>query len=112
MAAEATRSLLHDFDALITQADRLLHRYYDATTLLMNRSVIAEAANSVARAREVAELTRLTFVFIPLSFTATFSGMNVRELSRRKGGDGRDVPLWLWVAFSAPVLLASLGLMH
>jgi CorA-like Mg2+ transporter protein len=107
-AADAARQLLSYFEDLESQAKRLLVRYREAMSVLMNRAMVAEANKNLEQAKEVAKLTRLAFVYIPLSFTATFFGMNLSPIN---GSKNNDINLWVWFVVSAPVLVVSLMLM-
>jgi Mg2+ and Co2+ transporter CorA len=107
-AADAARQLLRYFEDLESQAERLLVRYHEGMSVLMNRAIVAEANKNLEQAKEVAKLTRLAFVYIPLSFTASFFGMNVSPIN---GSNSSDIQLWVWFVVSAPVLIVSLVLM-
>src|SRR5438552_3121441 len=74
--------------------------------LLMNRAMIAESQKAINQAQEVTKLTRLAFIFIPISFTASFFGMNLGPLVQ-----GAIHGIWLWFAVSAPVVIISMLLM-
>ena len=74
--------------------------------LLMNRAMIAETNKTILQAKEVTKLTRLAFVYIPLSFTASFFGMNVDTFVK-----GAPTHIWVWFSVSAPIVLISMVLM-
>lgn len=107
-ATDAARQLLGYFEDLESQAGRLLVRYSEGMSVLMNRAIVAEANKNLEQAKEVAKLTKLAFVYIPLSFTATFFGMNVSPIN---GSQNNLLHLWVWFVVSAPVLIVSLILM-
>lgn len=109
-AADAAKQLLRYFEDLESQAERLLVRYSEGMSVMMNRAMVAEANKNLQQAKEVAKLTRLAFVYIPLSFTASFFGMNVSPINN--GSEENDnLQLWVWFVVSAPVLIVSLILM-
>ena len=112
-ALDAARQLEKTFEILLQQAEQLLTRYRDGMNVLMNRATMAEANKSLAQAKEVAKLTKLAFVYIPLSFTASFFGMNLAPLNAASssGGGRSELQLWVWFVVSSPVLLFSLMLM-
>ena len=112
-ALDAAKQLEKTFETLLQQAEQLLTRYRDGMNVLMNRASMAEANKSLAQAKEVAKLTRLAFVYIPLSFTASFFGMNLSPLNTTSstGGGRGELQLWVWFVVSSPVLLFSLMLM-
>jgi Mg2+ and Co2+ transporter CorA len=71
----------------------------------MSSMSIAESKKAIDQAERVTRLTLLAFIFVPLAFTTSFFGMNVKELS------GTTTSLWWWAAFTVPVLiLAFIGL--
>jgi len=45
----------------------------------------------------------LAFFFIPLSFTASFFGMNFKEL----GSSNQDLSVWVWFIVSVPIFGVS-----
>ncbi|KAL9042200.1 MAG: hypothetical protein Q9214_003856, partial [Letrouitia sp. 1 TL-2023] len=90
----AAKSLLIDYQHLLSRTERLSTQCQAQTTLLMNRAMIAESTKAIQQAREVTKLTRLAFVFVPLSFTASVCGMNLEPFIR----DGPS--LWVWFALS------------
>ena len=102
---QAAKSILTDFQHLLMRAERMSSQCQSQTTLLMNQAMIAESSKAIKQAKEVTKLTRLAFVFIPLGFTASICGMNLRPFTK----DGS--PLWIWIAISAPILLLSFLLM-
>ncbi|MCJ1265321.1 hypothetical protein MMC22_005197 [Lobaria immixta] len=97
----ATKSLLIDYQHLLSRTERLSTQCQAQMTLLMNQAMIAESTKAIQQAKEVTKLTRLAFVFVPLSFTASICGMNLWPFIR----DGPS--LWVWFALSAPFLLLS-----
>lgn len=106
IAAAAAASLAADFAHLSARTERILASLRDAEALLMNRAMICEAEKTMAQAQQVTKLTQLAFVFIPLSFTATLFGMNVKPFE-----ESATMPLWVWFAVSVPVLGLSIALM-
>ncbi|MCJ1251904.1 hypothetical protein MMC30_009142 [Trapelia coarctata] len=105
-AAEAARVLLRHYEDLTRQTERALARYRGRMNLLMNSARIAETNKTIMQAKEVTKLTRLALVYIPLSFTASFFGMNIGIFV-----NGTPTRIWVWFAVSVPVMLISLILM-
>lgn len=97
----AAKSLLIDYQHLLSRNERLSTQCKAQMTLLMNRAMLAESTKAIQQAKEVTKLTRLAFVFVPLSFTASICGMNLWPFIR----DGPS--LWVWFVLSAPFLLLS-----
>jgi hypothetical protein len=105
-AADAARVLLRHYEDLTKQTEKALARYRDGMNLLMNRAMIAETNKTIMQAKEVTKLTRLAFVYIPLSFTASLFGMNVNTFVT-----GATTNIWVWFCVSVPIVLISLVLM-
>ena len=106
IADEAARDLLEGYDHLVHRVVALSKRCSDSTMSLMNQSMLEESRNAISQARVVGRLTLLAFFFIPLSFTTSFFGMNVREIT---GEDGPRISVWLWFVVTAPIFLVSLA---
>lgn len=94
-------SLLTDFHHLLSQARDLSAQCDKGMTIIMNNVSIQESRRAVWQAEATTRLTRLAFVFIPLSYTASFFGMNFTELSTPTHS------LWVYFAVSVPVMLIS-----
>lgn len=75
-------------------------RCQEAITVLMSTVTIQDAKKAIAQAERVAKLTFLAFIFVPLSFTTSFFGMNFRELE--------ELSIWRWVVMSAPIITVTL----
>lgn len=98
--------LLQDYEYLLQRAAKLASRCDQGMGVIMNNAVIAESKKAIEQTQEVAKLTRLAFFFIPLSFTASFLGMNLEQF-----GNG-SVQLWIWFALSVPVFGLSVLLLY
>jgi hypothetical protein len=100
-ADAAAELLLTDFQNLLSRAEQLSARCQSGMSICMNSAAIAESQRAIAQAMSVEQLTRLAFFYIPLSFTASFFGMNLSYF-----GTG-NIKLWVWFATSVPLVLAS-----
>jgi Mg2+ and Co2+ transporter CorA len=98
--------LLADYKDLLNRAEMLSDRCKSRLNILMNRAGIVESNKAIEQTKEVTKLTRLAFVFIPLSFTSSFFGMNLTPLV-----DNVTYGLWLYVAVSAPLVIFLLIVM-
>lgn len=102
LKAEASaRTLLTDFRNLLSRTQQLAAQCRSGMSVCMNSAAIAESQRAIEQAKQVERLTRLAFFYIPLSFTTSFLGMNLKVL-----GSGK-LQLWVWFAFAVPVLLIS-----
>jgi hypothetical protein len=105
-ARTATESLRADYQYLLSQALKLMNQCDRGVQVVMNNAIIKESREAMVQAEGVVKLTRLAFVFIPLSFTTSFFGMNFSEF-----GTG-DLAIWLWFAVSLPIVAIALLLMR
>jgi hypothetical protein len=94
-------ALLVDFKRLLSRAEHLSARCQSGMAICMNSASIAESKRAISQAQQVDQLTRLAFFYIPLSFTASFFGMNVTSF-----GTG-TLHLWSWFAVSVPLVIIS-----
>ena len=87
--------LLADFDHLLQRCQNLLRRCEAITGMLQSSISILEAQKSIQQSQEIARLTTVALVFIPLSFCATVFGMNVQEITK-----GDQPSLWVYFIVS------------
>ncbi|KAK5459521.1 hypothetical protein LTS15_003649 [Exophiala xenobiotica] len=100
-------AILHDFDYLLEKAKDLTNECDRGMGIMMNKASIKEAQKAIVQAERVTKLTKLAFVFVPLSLTCSFFGMNFSQFSA-----GSDLSLWVWAALSAPILILSMVFMN
>jgi len=96
------RTLLRDFHTLAEQAQHLSKQCERGMDVVMSNTVIRESREAMAQAEGVAKLTRLAFIFIPLSLVTSVFGMNFTELN-----SGSELSIWVFFVASAPVLIIS-----
>jgi hypothetical protein len=88
-------TLFRDFKHLLSQAEALSEQCDRGMTVFMNSAMIAESKRAIKQAEGVGKLTFLAFFYIPLSFTASFFGMNFHQL-----GTG-TLSIWVWFVASS-----------
>lgn len=98
----------HDFPAFkarTTQCTititRLQQRTEQINKLLMANMSMIESKRGIAEAESVTKLTELAFFFIPLTFSASILGMQVRELSES------EVSLWMFFLLAIAIMTSS-----
>lgn len=96
-------AVLRDFDHLLEKAKDLTSECDRGMSIMMNKASIKEAQRAIVQAERVTKLTKLAFVFVPLSFTCSFCGMNFSQFS-----SGSNLDIWVWFAVSGPVLVLSI----
>ncbi|PGH34680.1 hypothetical protein GX50_02468 [[Emmonsia] crescens] len=100
-ATTAAEGLEQDFSHLLNCAQTLHTRCNEAITVLMSSISISESTKAIDQGRRVAKLTFLAFIFVPLSFTTSFFGMNVKEF------EANNPPIYYWVACSILVMIMA-----
>ncbi|KAK8068766.1 hypothetical protein PG994_005382 [Apiospora phragmitis] len=81
--AEEMTSMLEDFRAALRRAEALCDECFQGIGIVAHNATIRESQKAFAEARSVTKLTKLALVFVPLSFTTSAFGMNVKELGPR-----------------------------
>ncbi|KAH8710030.1 hypothetical protein GQ44DRAFT_627314 [Phaeosphaeriaceae sp. PMI808] len=105
-ALAAAKRLRTDYQHLIDRTLKLLGYCEHGVQVVMNNAMIKESREAIMQAGGVVKLTRLAFVFIPLSFTTSFFGMNFKQL------DGDVLGVWIWFVVSLPILVIVVLLMR
>ncbi|EKG17377.1 Mg2+ transporter protein CorA-like/Zinc transport protein ZntB [Macrophomina phaseolina MS6] len=99
-------TLTTQYNKLLRRAESLSMQLEDQTRFLTNQAMIDEATRARNQATEVTKLTRLAFFYIPISFVASFFGMNLDPLT-----DAPNSLFWFFV-ISVPVLSLSMAFMQ
>jgi len=105
-AAFSAQSLEQDFKHLLDRAVALRTRINEEITVLLSSISIAESQGATEQAQRVGKSTLLAFIFVPLSFTTGFFGMNVTEIASDK------LSLKWWVAMSVPVTVIAISMLY
>lgn len=101
-AEAAANLLLRDYEHLLYRTEALSERCRRGIGVIISSASITESKRAIAQAYEVTKLTRLAFLYIPLSFTTSFFGMNLTPIAAGQHD------LWLWVVVSIPILAVSI----
>ncbi|KAF2758786.1 hypothetical protein EJ05DRAFT_538090 [Pseudovirgaria hyperparasitica] len=101
-AREAAETLHRTFRKLERRAHAVSEACRDAISMLSSDAMVREAQKSMKTAEGIAKVTFIAFVFVPLSFTTSFFGMNFAEFN------GKNLGIWVWFMVSVPVLMLSL----
>jgi hypothetical protein len=105
-AETSLNKLRLDYEYLLARTLAISDKANRGMQVVMNNVMIGESQRAIAQAAGVAKLTRLAFIFIPLSFVCSFFGMNFDQL-----GSG-NLNLWVWVVTSVPIFALSILLMR
>ncbi|KAF2160590.1 hypothetical protein M409DRAFT_28976 [Zasmidium cellare ATCC 36951] len=104
-ADKAGSELLDNYQGLLRKATALAEECDRGIRRIEHLESYAESKRAIAQAQGVEKLTRLAFVFVPMSFSCAFFGMNFKEI-----GQG-TLSLWVWFAVTVPIFVLSLVLM-
>lgn len=101
-ARVTAQNIERDFEHLLKRAQTLHSRTTEAIAVLMSSISIFESQKAIQQAEDMARLTSLAFLFVPLSFATSLFGMNFKEL------DDKKLSIWLWGLVSAISLLIAI----
>lgn len=95
-------SLKRDLEFLENEAKTITELCDSGKSTILSNFSISEARRTTEEARLVTEFTkattRLTFIFLPISFVTSVFGMNFQQF-----GQG-SLSIWLWVQVTLPLL--------
>lgn len=97
----AVLQILADFERLVSRSELLCKECTRNISIAMNNASIAEAKRGIEQSQRLFKFTVLASVYVPLSFTASFFGMNFKEI-----GQGR-LSIWLYFVVSLPIFAFS-----
>jgi hypothetical protein len=102
----AADAIEQDFIHLLGRAEMMHKRCNEAIVVLMSSVSISESKKAIGQASRVARLTFLAFLFVPLSFTTSFFGMNVTELANNR------LSIFWWAVVSIPLSILTILLFY
>lgn len=100
-ADRAARQLETRYQRLLAKCVRLLEQSSSAITILMNLQSQRQADKAMEQTDKLGKLSVLAYFYIPITFAASFYGMNFAEL-------GDYLSIWTYFAMAAPLLVVSL----
>ena len=93
-------SLKKDYKSLLARCARLASRCEVSSRTLVGAMQLLEAKKGIDQTKQVHKLTRLAFIFIPLTFVSGVFGMNVSTF--------KDYPpLWTYFVVAIPLTFVS-----
>jgi len=84
-------ALLSDFEHLLSRGETLAHWSTEGIDLIVNAAVLQQSRKAKTKAEAMERMIVLAIFFLPLSFTASFCGMNCIEF-----GTGKQS---IWLSF-------------
>ena len=100
-AGTTTMWILQDLNSNLEYAKALDKQSQEGITVLMSSASIAESRKAMALQERIGKLTLLAFLFVPLSFTTSFFGMNFKELN------AQVMSIWTWFVMAIPVIAVT-----
>jgi Mg2+ and Co2+ transporter CorA len=101
VAEEAISTLSIDVKSLLKRSGLLAKRCVDGIEAIGSNAQLEEARKAIQEAEQTRRLTLLAFFYLPLTFTTSIFGMNIREL-----GQG-DKSIWISFVTGFVVLVLS-----
>ncbi|KAG5802110.1 hypothetical protein H9Q74_013382 [Fusarium xylarioides] len=89
------------YEHLLGKCDRLSDHCASGISILMSLDAHEQAAKAMTQAGRLGKLSVLAYVYIPITFAASFYGMNFAEL-------GDHLSIWCFFAMAAPLLAVSM----
>jgi len=97
-AARKNRDMLiKDHEWIINRCNSLISRCEVISGSLMSMASLEASQRSIQESYHINRLTKLAFIFIPMSFTASVFGMNVAEMAKNPS-------IWVFFLVAAPVV--------
>ncbi|KAK0100603.1 hypothetical protein ONS95_007058 [Cadophora gregata] len=102
------RDVINDYKALIVQTERTNHEIQAYLQAVQGMDALNETKAAIKQADSVRKLTFVAFVFIPLSFSCSFFGMNIKQLDSGTVNIGYFFLLAFLSALLAYIISASI----
>ncbi|PVI00669.1 hypothetical protein DM02DRAFT_671784 [Periconia macrospinosa] len=91
-----------DFEELLSAAAILSNRFTESIALIQAVTTVKQAERALEESQSLKSLTKLAFIFVPMSFVTSFLGMNVREFS---GQNSQSI--WLFFVVAVPLTVVA-----
>jgi len=95
------KGLMDDYNALLQKSRKLCEKCKNGIEITMNKSLVLESRRAIEQTERVKKLTLLATFFIPLTFSTSVFGMNLKVF-----GQG-NVAFWWFIVFSVPITLLA-----
>ncbi|KAF5969746.1 tetratricopeptide repeat domain-containing protein [Fusarium bulbicola] len=89
------------YEHLLGKCERLSEHCAGGISILMSLDAHEQTAKAMTQAGRLGKLSVLVYVYIPITFAASFYGMNFAEL-------GDHLSIWCFFAMAAPLLVVSM----
>ena len=89
------------YQYLLRRCERLSEQFSSSITILTNMEAHHQTTKAIEQTDRLGKLSFLAYVYIPITFAASFFGMNFAEL-------GTQLSLWTFFVVAIPLLIMSL----
>lgn len=95
------KGLIDDYNELLQRSYTLCELCRNGIGITINKSMFLESRRAIEQNERLKKLTLLATFFIPLTFSTSVFGMNLRLLGQS------DVDVWWFVVFSVPIIILA-----
>lgn len=99
-ANRAASQLEVRYKRLLERCERLQDHCASSVTILMNQQSQQQNERAMEQTKQLNKLSVLAYFYVPITFSASFFGMNFREL-------GTDLSIWIFFAMAAILIIIS-----
>lgn len=96
----AANQLELQYEHLLNFCNRLSEQCTSGMAVLASAQSHQQSEKAIDQSEKIMKLTVLAFFYVPLSFTTSFFGMNLKELNT-------DLSIWTWFCLSIPLIFVS-----
>ena len=105
VAQQNRDTLRKDHEWIIGRCQALSARCEVISNSLLSMASFEASQRSILKSNQINCLTKLAFIFIPMSFIASVFGMNVAEMAR-------NPPIWIFLVVAIPVVGFTITVMN
>lgn len=102
-AVEVAQDLELRYLHLLARCERLQEECGSSITLLTNRQAQDQTDRAIEQTEQLNKLSVLAYFYIPMTFAASFFGMNFKEL-----GTSSNLSIYLYFVVAVPMLIGSI----
>lgn len=100
-ADHAAAMLEARYDRLLKRCERISEQCSSSINIMMSFQAQNQARQAMEQADKLGELSFLAYIYIPITFAASFYGMNFQEL-------GQQLSIWSFFVMAVALLVVSL----
>ncbi|KAL9611675.1 MAG: hypothetical protein Q9167_003704 [Letrouitia subvulpina] len=97
-ADRAASQLQLGYEHLLRRCERLSEQFASSIKMLMSLETQQQTEKAIEQTNRLSKLSVLAYFYIPLTFAASFNGMNFKEL-------GTQLNIWTYFVMAIPLLI-------